>query len=228
MAKRKDIPAMTKKLIFQEANSRCPFCGEQEVTTLEIHHIHPQSEGGDDQPQNLILVCGNCHNKITNGVISDVDVFRKKIELLSGRQSPINKASAGNVITLEHSVNTGVIANEVKIKTSKKTVKIQPPSGTIAANRDQRNYIKYLIDRYNTFKKADQTVKKFSYGFIYKAIEREFRVKWDMISSEHFEKVAASLQRRIDKTTLGRVRKHRSQKNFSPFQEFLEGKHHDL
>ncbi|MBP7510067.1 MAG: HNH endonuclease [Prolixibacteraceae bacterium] len=226
MRKKTEPGSMIKKLIFQQANSRCPFCGEDDVTTLEIHHIHPQSEEGTDDPTNLILVCGNCHNKITNGTISEREVFQKKIALLSGKLSDrrSSKDHATNIITLDHSSNTGYIANTLTVKAPKKSVTITPTSGTIAADRDRKNYIQHLIKRYNEFKKVDGT-PDFSYAVIYKAIEREFRVKWRDVPIERFEELADYLQNRIDKTRLGRNKKSEHQKTFSTYEEFLESQH---
>lgn len=223
MAKKKDVPSMTKKLLFQQVNSQCPFCGEHDVTTLEIHHIHPESEGGSDEQENLIVICGNCHNKITNGNITEGEVLRKKISLLSGNRlnPPSLKEHGANVINFHQSTNTGYIANSMTIKAPKKSIKTAPAIGTIAADRDRKNYIHHLIKQYNEFKKSDGTAN-FSYAVIYRAIEREFRVAWKDVPIERFQELADYLQERIDKTKLGRGRKSRQQKNFSTFQEFLE------
>ena len=58
-------------------NYTCQICGEFHAlinvygitvpTTdgmLDVHHIIPVSEGGDDSPKNLITLCRNCHKKI--------------------------------------------------------------------------------------------------------------------------------------------------------------------
>jgi 5-methylcytosine-specific restriction endonuclease McrA len=55
---RKPIPSRTKKLIFQEAQSQCPFCGESDIDVLEIHHIDNDTD--NHSPENLILSCSNC------------------------------------------------------------------------------------------------------------------------------------------------------------------------
>ena len=31
---------------------------------LNVHHIKPVSEGGGDEPENLITLCKNCHKEI--------------------------------------------------------------------------------------------------------------------------------------------------------------------
>jgi hypothetical protein len=44
--------------LLVEAQHRCTICSER---CFEIHHIVEQSEGGNDQPDNLIVMCPNCH-----------------------------------------------------------------------------------------------------------------------------------------------------------------------
>ena len=63
--------------IMRRDNYTCQICGEFHdlinvygVTVpttdgmLDVHHIIPVSEGGDDSPKNLITLCRNCHKKI--------------------------------------------------------------------------------------------------------------------------------------------------------------------
>jgi 5-methylcytosine-specific restriction endonuclease McrA len=78
MTKRKRI-RMSKTLekrIYQEAGSKCVFCPEAEVASLQIHHIDEDRANNDFE--NLILVCANCHTKITRRVVSEADVRIKK------------------------------------------------------------------------------------------------------------------------------------------------------
>jgi 5-methylcytosine-specific restriction endonuclease McrA len=47
----------------------CWFCSRRKdllaslkpQTRLEVHHIVPVSDGGSDEPHNLILLCAECH-----------------------------------------------------------------------------------------------------------------------------------------------------------------------
>lgn len=41
---------------------RCQLCNEQGLT-LDIHHIVPLSEGGNNEFSNLQLLCPNCHRR---------------------------------------------------------------------------------------------------------------------------------------------------------------------
>ena len=64
----------------------CGFCPEQEIASLQVHHI--DSDPTNNILENLIIVCATCHTKITGGVISEADVRTKKreVEWLHGKQ----------------------------------------------------------------------------------------------------------------------------------------------
>lgn len=220
MAIRPDIPKRIQKVVFQQFGSRCAFCGETEVSTLEIHHIEPYAEVKAHEEENLILVCGNCHSRINAGEILKAAVYRKKVEASSGRLR--HAAAPANVISLENSSNTGVIANQLTITAKGRSkVKVAAPLGTIASNYDQRNYIKELIDRYHEFKRAEVGSAKMNYAIFYGAIKRKFGAKWDYISSNRFEEVACFIQCRIDRTILGKTQKSRGVNNYSTFDEYM-------
>ena len=54
-----------KNEIWEEANFHCanPNCSSSRLTgQLDIHHIIPIEDGGTDDPENLILLCSNCHH----------------------------------------------------------------------------------------------------------------------------------------------------------------------
>lgn len=221
MNNKKAIPAKTKKLIFQEAQSRCPFCDESDVNVLEIHHITEQTDGGGNEPSNLILVCSNCHSKITSGSITKLEVVSMKTKLSQSSHSPESTTKPSNIINITGGQHSGVIANVVNLKTSRKRPpKLSYPEGSIGSNLLFRNYVKYLIDRYNEFKKANRTVSDFHYAVVYRSIQAQFKAKWDFIPIERFTDLVVFLQNRIDKTILGKVQKARSYRNYESLEEF--------
>jgi 5-methylcytosine-specific restriction endonuclease McrA len=44
---------------------RCQLCGS--MTNLEVHHQQFRSHSGDDNEDNLITLCTNCHSAIHTG-----------------------------------------------------------------------------------------------------------------------------------------------------------------
>ena len=112
--------------------------------------------------------------------------------------------------------------------------KVAYPEGSIGADLDRRNYIRYLVERYNQFRQADssfgRTNARFSYAFIFKRIEAEFKAPTYFIPVEHFELLVDYLQSRIDGTILGKRNRSGGQRNYETFDEhhFAHGgSHHE-
>ena len=64
---RKSIPAKTRAILQKEIKSKCPICSNEDVEHFHIHHI-------DENPlnnefENLLMLCPNCHSKITKNDI---------------------------------------------------------------------------------------------------------------------------------------------------------------
>jgi len=54
------FPECTKREARKRSNFRCVVCND---VFVEVHHIHPQAEGGSDDIMNAAPLCGSCHNK---------------------------------------------------------------------------------------------------------------------------------------------------------------------
>lgn len=224
---RKHIPPVIKRKIAQESHSACPFCGEDDVATAQFHHIKPLAAGGTDLPENLIYLCANCHSKVDRGKIPPSEVLRVKRMLTSGRHPYAGGSAASNVINADFtkSVNSGVVANrieKVEIKTTRKSVAVNPPTGSIASSLSHRNYAKHLIDRYHEFKKIEVGQESMNYALFYQQIKRRFGAKWDMIPLQLFDELVIFTQSRIDRTKHGRIQKAQGKINYSGFDEYLE------
>lgn len=219
----RSIPEKVKKRIFQEALMVCPMCGETDVTTFEIHHIQPFSETIEHEEENLILLCSNCHSKVTAEEVTEAMVLRLKLSLVRGKHPFKSNSTISNVINISGSINTGVVANKIEIKTQKKTIRLSAPEGSLAASVNHRNYIKYLIDRYHEFKVSEVGKEKMNYRILYSAINRVFRAKWDMVPLSKFEMLAEYLQKRIDNTIVGKNMKAKDHKRYSTYDEYLRG-----
>lgn len=224
---RKSIPSVVRKKVTQESQSSCPFCGEDDVSTAQFHHIKPVADGGTNSFENLIYICANCHSKVTNGQISSDEVIRTKEMLATGRHPFAGNRVASNVIHADFTrgTNKGVVANKierVEIKTTRRSVNVNPPEGSIGSDLRQRNYIKHLIDRYHEFKKIEVGKEGMNYAIFYSQIKKRFGAKWDMIPLQLFADLVVYLQSRIDRTKHGRVRKAHGKKNYSTFEEYLQ------
>lgn len=218
--KRKPLPKKLEKEIYQQFGSQCPFCGETDVNTLQVHHIIAHAQVQAHHADNLCLTCANCHQKIENKVIALQEVADAKFKAQQAHNSLSKQrpADSGNVLSFT-GTNTGVVANTVNVTTKSSSVKQGPIFGTIGANLEQRNYVKHLIDRYHEFKQVEVGKKAMKYPVFYGSIKREFGAKWDHIPEGAFDRLVAFLQRRIDGTQHGKTRKSRQEKNYATFDE---------
>jgi len=55
---------------MKDANT-CYMCGESNLAALENHHILPDRYNGSDEPENMVTLCGSCHNKIENELYTE-------------------------------------------------------------------------------------------------------------------------------------------------------------
>lgn len=57
-----DVSKRTAIKILRRMNLPCSCCGFYiEGVSLDVHHIHPRSLGGDNSMSNLTYICPNCH-----------------------------------------------------------------------------------------------------------------------------------------------------------------------
>jgi hypothetical protein len=111
-------------------------------------------------------------------------------------------------------------ASTVVIKRDGRPIfRIAPPEGAIGSDVSTRNYIKYLIDRYNEFARQ-QPGRSFKHVVIYESIRREFRAKWDMVSTNRFSDLTSFLQSKIDGTWIGRTNRAAGRPNYSDVGTF--------
>lgn len=215
-----------------------------------VCHIKARSKGGPryDAKQtaeqrhdfnNLILLCAR-HSKLidsepkkfTAELLQEMKEMREREGSFEMSQADVKKAEA---LMLEYSrtynITAGghvmvespgsIQAQNVVIKTSKKKVKLEPPSGCIGSDLMQRNYVKHLIDRYNEFA-SKQKVRngKFIFAAIYAHIKFLFKADWDKIPVERFEELVRLLQNRIDKTQLGGINRGNGYRNYSTYAAY--------
>ena len=55
------IPPRVRRKVLARDKHRCqaPGCGRTRF--LEVHHLKPRSQGGNNKPENLMTLCGSCH-----------------------------------------------------------------------------------------------------------------------------------------------------------------------
>lgn len=220
---RKTVSALTSKKLYQEADNRCPFCGVADVAVLEIHHIDEDSS--NNKIENLIVVCGNCHSKITRGEISPADVHAKKMELFwTDRASPRRaEKSHGQLVSVNAaSVSDSIIANTVTFGRNR-SPRLQYPVDSIGANTIKKGYIDYLIKRCFDYRQADAgygSFRPFIHAEIHTTIQRKFKAKTFFIHVSRFAELCDYVKSRVDQTIQGKRNRSRGVPNYDSFEEY--------
>lgn len=63
--------ANIKAAVLNRDNYTCQICKKNKSgIILEVHHKVFKSNGGSDEPENLVTLCENCHSKIHNSIIT--------------------------------------------------------------------------------------------------------------------------------------------------------------
>lgn len=75
------IPIEMRALVHDRDQNICRCCGARGT---QCHHVLFRSQGGEDEPSNLILLCAECHMDKAHGVDSRRyrELFRQYIWLL--------------------------------------------------------------------------------------------------------------------------------------------------
>lgn len=60
-------PVAVRRRLLIEARERCCFCGE--AGPFEFHHLLDWAKLKHHDPEQMVLICRNCHGKCTNGTI---------------------------------------------------------------------------------------------------------------------------------------------------------------
>jgi hypothetical protein len=98
------------------------------------------------------------------------------------------------------------------------------PEGCIGANLAKRNYVKYLVERYNHYREADPRFgrnDRFHYAVLFKNIESKFKAPTYFIPEGRFGEIVDFLHHRIDNTILGRANGKRGIPNYESFDEYI-------
>lgn len=63
--------------VCQGCGDDAPFLDSDGNPFLEVHHLYRRSDGGADQPDNVIALCPNCHRRVHHG--QDGDEFNQQL-----------------------------------------------------------------------------------------------------------------------------------------------------
>lgn len=228
---------------------RVPIIETSGTVTGIICHIKAHHPGGprydsaqtDEERhafENLILLCAR-HSKVIDsepqrytvevlrqmkrrhesaacGDLSPADA--KKADLLFEQYRSLQINAGGHVMVQSPG---GVQASTVVINNHKRRINVLPPEGSLGSSLLHKNYVQYLIDRYNDFAK-EQPGRTFNHGAIYGRIKNRYRAHWSSISLNQFEDLTQYLQQSVDRTMLGSINRGKGQPNYSTFSQYLQ------
>jgi hypothetical protein len=82
-----------ERAVRVEAGHRCAIPTCRATSGLQIHHIVEWSQARKHEFENLLLLCANCHARVTNGEIERKAVFAYKanLSLLSSRYGDLER-----------------------------------------------------------------------------------------------------------------------------------------
>ena len=73
--------------VCQGCGENAPFIDKEGEPFLEAHHVYRRSDGGLDNPSNVIAICPNCHRRVHHG--KDGEAFNELlIEKVESRTVP--------------------------------------------------------------------------------------------------------------------------------------------
>jgi hypothetical protein len=62
------IPEDVKRRVFERDGGRCLACGSREL--IQFNHVIPSSLGGENEPENIRLLCGACNRRVALAAVS--------------------------------------------------------------------------------------------------------------------------------------------------------------
>src|SRR5437660_11710026 len=80
---RDNLPLKTKVIVLTESGYRCAVPTCRNILALDMHHIWEVSEGGNDDPSNLIALCPTDHALYHRGTIKQQSVYVWKAMLVA-------------------------------------------------------------------------------------------------------------------------------------------------
>lgn len=198
---------------------------------------------------NLILLCERHHKLIDSDSNKYTVPFLREIKARHEQQGPIEITPfetkcadlmiqhLGMHVTSDTRVYNGsthieatgnatqhIVINNVRGSGRRKSVASVPTVGTVGTDAAKRAYVAHLYDRLFKFTSA---IPKYSNGRAGATIARKIREKfgatWTNVPIERYDELVVYLKAEIDKTPIGRKNTGRGVRNYSSYEDFVNG-----
>jgi hypothetical protein len=221
------IPEKLRAALQQEISSTCPVCTNVDVGHFQVHHL--DENPSNNAPENLLMLCANCHSKITKGDISPAEVRGIKKTLLNFAKinAARTQSSQPPAIQVGGDISHAVVGsgNVVNIRTARNPKPKYPP-GCIGYDSVKANYISYLIGRYHEFKEWEIGKENMRYGWFPSQLKKHFKVGKQRtiynLPDIKFTELCELIQYRILDTKLARTKGGKTGRFFSSFEEYAQ------
>jgi hypothetical protein len=215
-------------------------------TLADVAHIHAdapdgarydpnQTEADRQSFDNLVVLCASHHRMVDaapdtypasflRAIKSTQEVERspgEHVAIVSAGRPRSGAAVVGNIGPMIIESPNAAIAQNMTIRANGRSVKVQPPVGTIGADERASRYVAYLIKRYNEFAASEPSRRtKFSYAAISKNVESKFNGKWQLQPLSKFNDICDYLHDRISKTRQAKLNTSKDRKSYRTFEAF--------
>ena len=107
--------ANTKAFVLNRDKYTCQYCKTKQGT-LEVHHIIFRSNGGSDEPDNLITLCRNCHRELHLGKFSlkNTKGLKRKNKQAAATQMNVLRNIIVKKFNLKFTETYGFITKEIR------------------------------------------------------------------------------------------------------------------
>lgn len=142
--------------------------------------------------------------------------------------SGIASATGQKIINFNSKVDNAIVGdnNKITIKQSNKKVVQKYPEGCIGFDTNKANYVGHLIKRYNEYKEYEVGKGQVNYAMFSTHLKKHFKIAPTRtlynLHIDKFDELVSYIHSRIDGIKLAKV-KGRGHKNYSTYEEFVQG-----
>lgn len=107
-----------RKVVIDLFGGKCEVCSFSNKKILEIHHVLPISKGGDNNWENLSILCPNCHRSVhdlltSNEPVEDLNTYICEFDIYWDNFLSIFKQTL-NAVKKQNEIKSMVIEKRMK------------------------------------------------------------------------------------------------------------------